>query len=323
MTQAGFEATAGAGGRRAAGRGQTTSTCARGRRGRRRHRRCRAWARRRGPPAGASISSTRTDGGGPRELVFRTCAGPRADEAVETVARLDLRDPANRAGPSGCCARPPTARRAGAPARCASRERRARGLRRATTARRVRARGKLGLVVGVDGSETELTARPSAPRRDGRSLTRRGAAGNRSPRGVPRDVSHDPSHARRSEDSQAPRARMARSRVVGALNWGIVGSSSRTWRRSSAPGRSPTCLRDRRRRRPAMLPRLLEDLRSARTACAPGVSGRLAGPGVPPGRAGGRARLAGPWSIRRRSDPRGARAARAHVTTSTGRCSRW
>ena len=29
--------------------------------------------------------------------------------------------------------------------------------------------------------------------------------------------------------------------VVGALNWGMVGSSSSTsWRRSSAPGRSPT-----------------------------------------------------------------------------------
>jgi hypothetical protein len=49
-------------------------------------------------PAGPVVAEYTRDRGGPRELAFRvTARGAREHEAVETVARLDLRDAANRA----------------------------------------------------------------------------------------------------------------------------------------------------------------------------------------------------------------------------------
>jgi hypothetical protein len=49
-------------------------------------------------PRGPLIAEYTVDGGGPRELAFRvTSPGARANETVETVARLDLRDPRSRA----------------------------------------------------------------------------------------------------------------------------------------------------------------------------------------------------------------------------------
>lgn len=52
-----------------------------------------------GPQGGGPVVAEYTrDRGGPRELAFRaTAPGTRANEVVETVARLDLREPANRA----------------------------------------------------------------------------------------------------------------------------------------------------------------------------------------------------------------------------------
>ena len=50
------------------------------------------------PPPGPALVEYTRDRNGPRELAFRaTTPGPREDEVVETVARLDLRVPANRA----------------------------------------------------------------------------------------------------------------------------------------------------------------------------------------------------------------------------------
>lgn len=49
-------------------------------------------------PAGPVVAEYTRDGGGPRELAFRvTAPGTREHQVVETVARLDLRVPANRA----------------------------------------------------------------------------------------------------------------------------------------------------------------------------------------------------------------------------------
>ena len=49
-------------------------------------------------PAGPVVAEYTRDGGGPRELAFRvTAPGAREHHVVETVARLDLRVPANRA----------------------------------------------------------------------------------------------------------------------------------------------------------------------------------------------------------------------------------
>jgi hypothetical protein len=49
-------------------------------------------------PRGPVVAEYTTDAGGPRELAFRvTTPGARGNETVETVARLDLRDPRSRA----------------------------------------------------------------------------------------------------------------------------------------------------------------------------------------------------------------------------------
>jgi hypothetical protein len=51
-----------------------------------------------GGRTGPLLLSVTRDAGGPRELAFRrVSAGARANEMVETLGRLDLRDPANRA----------------------------------------------------------------------------------------------------------------------------------------------------------------------------------------------------------------------------------
>jgi hypothetical protein len=51
-----------------------------------------------GPSTGDSIVELTRDAAGPREIAFRRVQrGARPDQIVETVARLDLRDPANRA----------------------------------------------------------------------------------------------------------------------------------------------------------------------------------------------------------------------------------
>lgn len=51
-----------------------------------------------GPSIGDAVVELTRDAAGPREVAFRTVErAPRADRVVETVARLDLRDAANRA----------------------------------------------------------------------------------------------------------------------------------------------------------------------------------------------------------------------------------
>jgi hypothetical protein len=51
-----------------------------------------------GPSTGDTIVELTQDASGPREIAFRTVErGARPEHVVETVARLDLRDPANRA----------------------------------------------------------------------------------------------------------------------------------------------------------------------------------------------------------------------------------
>jgi hypothetical protein len=59
-----------------------------------------------GPSTGDAIAEITRDAGGLREIAFRTVQrGARAGRVVETVARLDLRDPANRAAAEPLLAR--------------------------------------------------------------------------------------------------------------------------------------------------------------------------------------------------------------------------
>ena len=120
-----------------------------------------------GAPDRAAIVELTRDAAGLRELAFRT-AGPgvRGGQAVETVARLDLRDPANRAA-----AEPLLARRLPWPP-AVTRELRAL-VRRAIAvgvveravydvrdgSDQLKLVAKLGLALGVDGREVEIDRR--------------------------------------------------------------------------------------------------------------------------------------------------------------------
>jgi hypothetical protein len=64
-------------------------------------------ARVEGPSTGDSIVELSHDAAGPREIAFRRVQrGPRDGQVVETVARLDLRDPGNRAAAESLLAAP-------------------------------------------------------------------------------------------------------------------------------------------------------------------------------------------------------------------------
>jgi hypothetical protein len=120
-----------------------------------------------GPPARGAVVELTRDAAGPRELAFRTAeAGARGGQVVETVARLDLRRPANRAA-----AEPLLARRLPWPPAVAG-ELRARVRRAVTTGiveravydvrdgtDEVKLEARLGLALGVDGREVEIDRR--------------------------------------------------------------------------------------------------------------------------------------------------------------------
>jgi hypothetical protein len=120
-----------------------------------------------GPSTGDSIVELTRDASGPREIAFRKVQrGTRAGEVVETVARLDLRDPANRSA-----AEPLLAVRLPWPPAVA-RDLRilvARAVRTGIVeravydvdddSRGVELSGSLGLSFGVDASEAELDSR--------------------------------------------------------------------------------------------------------------------------------------------------------------------
>ena len=120
-----------------------------------------------GPSTGDSIVELTRDAAGPREIAFRRVErGARADQVVETVARLDLRDPGHRAA-----AEPLLARRLPWPPAVARELRTlvARSVRSGIVERAVydveddsegiELSASLGLSVGVDGSETKLDRR--------------------------------------------------------------------------------------------------------------------------------------------------------------------
>jgi Flp pilus assembly pilin Flp len=120
-----------------------------------------------GPSTGDSIVEVTRDAAGPREVAFRTVErGTRPDQVVETVARLDLRDPANRAA-----AEPLLALRLPWPPAVARELRTlvARSVRSGTVERAVydvddgsegvELSASLGVSIGVDASETELDRR--------------------------------------------------------------------------------------------------------------------------------------------------------------------
>ncbi len=120
-----------------------------------------------GPSTGDSIVEVTRDAAGPREIAFRRVTrGARAGQVVETVARLDLREPANRAAAEPLLALglpwPPAA----------ARELRtlvARSVRTGIVERAVydvdddsegvELSASLGVSIGVDASETELDRR--------------------------------------------------------------------------------------------------------------------------------------------------------------------
>jgi hypothetical protein len=59
-----------------------------------------------GPSNGEAVVELTMDGDGPREIAFRRLGRPAGgDRVVDTVARLDLRDPANRSAAEGVLAR--------------------------------------------------------------------------------------------------------------------------------------------------------------------------------------------------------------------------
>lgn len=120
-----------------------------------------------GPSTGDSIVEVTRDRGGPREIAFRRVQrGTRDGQVLETVARLDLRDPANRAAAEPLLA----LRLPWSPA--VARELRvlvARAVRSGIVERAVydveddsegvELSAGLGVSIGVDASETELDRR--------------------------------------------------------------------------------------------------------------------------------------------------------------------
>ena len=124
-------------------------------------------ARIEGPSTGDSIVELTTDAAGPREIAFRTVQrGTRADQVVETVARLDLRDPGNRAAAEPLLVRAATC--AAGRARGAQRDRRARGLRRDDGSEGVELSASLGVSVASTPRRPSSTG-GSSPRRRGRT----------------------------------------------------------------------------------------------------------------------------------------------------------
>jgi hypothetical protein len=120
-----------------------------------------------GPSTGDAIVELNRDAAGPREVAFRTVErAAQADRVVETVARLDLRDPGNRA-----VAAPLLARRLPWPP-AVHRELRtlvARAVRSGTVERAVydvrdgsqelELSAQLGVALGVRGTEVEIDRR--------------------------------------------------------------------------------------------------------------------------------------------------------------------
>jgi Flp pilus assembly pilin Flp len=120
-----------------------------------------------GLPTRNGIVELTRDAGGLREMAFRSVGpGARGGQVVETVARLDLRDPANRAA-----AEPLLSRRLPWPPALA-RDLRALVRRAATTgvveravydvrdgSEELKLAAKLGLVLGVEGEEVEVDRR--------------------------------------------------------------------------------------------------------------------------------------------------------------------
>jgi hypothetical protein len=120
-----------------------------------------------GPRARAGVVELTRDAAGVRELAFRAVGpGARAGQVVETVARLDLRDPVNRAAAEPLLARrlpwpPAVARELGALVR--------RSVSRGIVERAVydvrdgseelELAAKLGLALGVEGSEVRIDRR--------------------------------------------------------------------------------------------------------------------------------------------------------------------
>jgi hypothetical protein len=112
-----------------------------------------------GPSTGDSIVELSTDAAGPREIAFRTVQrGTRDGQVVETVARLDLRDPGNRAAAETLLARGRDLRA------LVARAVRSGIVERAVydvddDSEGVELSASLGVSVGVDASETELDRR--------------------------------------------------------------------------------------------------------------------------------------------------------------------
>ena len=130
-------------------------------------------ARIEGPSTGDSIVELTRDAAGPREIAFRRVErGTRAGQVVETVARLDLRDPANRAA-----AEPLLAHRLPWPPAVARELRTlvARSVRSGIVERAVydveddsegvELSASLGLSLGVDASEVDVDRRLVAAQR--------------------------------------------------------------------------------------------------------------------------------------------------------------
>jgi Flp pilus assembly pilin Flp len=126
-----------------------------------------ATARFEGPGARAGIIEVTRDAAGLRELAFRMVGpGTRGGQVVETVARLDLRDPGNRAAAEPLLSRrlpwpPGLAREVRAAMRRAAAtgivERAVYDVRDGT--QEVKLAAKLGLVLGIDGKEVEVDRR--------------------------------------------------------------------------------------------------------------------------------------------------------------------
>ena len=122
-------------------------------------------------PAGPVVAEYTRDRGGPRELAFRvTARGAREHEVVETVARLDLRVPENRAvaerllrhrapWPPAVGPRPAGRDRPGGP-------------RRHGRAQRLRGRGRVAVVRA--GGAARRRGRDRGGRLEGRPSARRG-----------------------------------------------------------------------------------------------------------------------------------------------------
>ena len=123
-------------------------------------------ARFEGPSTGDAVVELTRDGGGLRELAFRSVERGRGEQVIESVARLDLLDPANRAAAEPLLAMrlpwpPAAARELDVLVRRAVRtgvvERAVYDVRDDSASLELSA--KLGLAVGVDGEEVDVERR--------------------------------------------------------------------------------------------------------------------------------------------------------------------